>query len=98
MKGAKQERHDNYGQHAERSDLRGTQHRARARMAVPARFQAGQALKMVARAGEEEVVNAVRDMKRQRTSKGGSDRPLGPVLRLVARDRRPLLSVVVSRR
>jgi hypothetical protein len=67
-------------------------------MAVPARFQAGQALKVVAWAGEEEVVNAVRDGESQRASKGGSDRPLRPVLGFVARNRHPFRSIVVPGR
>ena len=80
----KQDRDNDRGQDAERSELSGTQHRPGALMAVSARFQAGQALEMVACTGEKEIVNAVRDGKCQRTPNNGQDRPLRPVPRLVA--------------
>src|SRR5215467_14880631 len=84
--------HDNdRGQDAEHSELSETKHRPGALMAVPARFQPGPALEVVARAGEEEVVNAVRDGKRQRTPDNGQDRPLRPVPRLVTVERPQLL-------
>jgi hypothetical protein len=98
MPGAKQDYDRNCRRDAERSDLSGPEHGAIADMAVPARFQAGQTLKLVAWAGEEEVVNAVRDGERQWAPKEGSDRPLRPVLRFVARNRDPFRSIVVSRR
>src|SRR5262249_59935945 len=83
----KQGHEDDRGQDAEHGELSGTKHRPGALMAVPARFQAGPALEVVARAGEEEVVNAVRDGKQQGTPDSGQDRPLRPVLRLVAVER-----------
>ena len=52
-------------------------------MLVSARSQAGQALEVVARAGEEEVVDGVCDRERERSTDGGRDRPLRPVACLV---------------
>ena len=84
----KQDRDNDRGQDAERRELSGTQYRPGALMGVSALFQPGQPLEMVAGAGEEEIVNAVRDGKRQGTADNGQDRPLCPVLCLVA-DERP---------
>src|SRR6185437_9581486 len=55
--------HDDHGHDAEHGELRGTEHRPGSRAAVPAGVQARLALEVVARAGEEELVDGVRDGK-----------------------------------
>ena len=65
MPGDKQGRDNDHGETAEHTELSGTRDRPGAHMGIPARFQPGQALEMVARSRKEEVVDGVGNGKRQ---------------------------------